>query len=185
MPAVNEKCDGVTLQWMDYRKVTALQMEDIKKVYEHVFEHDIGLVFDSTLDADFIDPCAYYTDEVRGAFIVAVDNKTQQVVGTVALRSISIENRENFPFVGETCELKRMFLLPPYRGFGLARQMMTMMIDKATSFTYNTIVLDTKARLAAANKIYEKFGFSDCASYNGNPRADRFFYKVIIDNKVA
>ena len=154
----------------DYENITPEQNDQIKKVYAHAFEHDIGLIFDPSLDRDFTHPLQCYGKDIRGAFFVAKSVKTGEIVGTAGLRPMEIKGFAD----GTCCEVKRMFILPDGRGNGLAKMKMALIFATAREFGYSRMVLDTKKKLEAANHIYEKYGFTDCDDYNGNPRADRW-----------
>ena len=157
-----------SLQWFDWGRATDKEKSDIGHVYAHVFEHDIGLVFNPALDSDFVTPLKYYSVAAKGAFVVARDDEDGgRIVGTGALRHLT-----DLP--GFQAEIKRMFFLPVCRGHRLGHVMARMLIDKAREIGFDAVVLDTKKRLAAANRIYELSGFVDCENYNANPRADRW-----------
>ena len=162
----------------NYGSVTPAETEQIRAVYEHAFRHDIGIDFDASLDSDFANPMAYYGPGARGAFFVVRHLPSGAIVGTSGLRNIQLpEKCQDFSETERresTCELKRMFILPLARGRGLASILLKLVVSKANTLGYHTIVLDTKRRLEAANALYSKAGFVDCSNYNDNPRADRF-----------
>jgi GNAT superfamily N-acetyltransferase len=162
----------------DYSSATDSDVQQIRAVYEHAFEHDIGIQFDATLDSDFTQPLSYYSESVRGAYFVVRHNLTSELVGTAGIRAVSLpDSCTDFSCSegnGRTCELKRMFILPVGRGRGLGGALLQLVLAKARSLGYAVVVLDTKRKLVAANACYEKAGFLDCSNYNGNPRADRF-----------
>ena len=166
--AVEEARRRFAVEWFDYAAATEEEKKQIGEVYRYVFEHDIQLTFDPSLDADFVDPLKYYGAANRGAFLVVRDLSTpeRKIVGTAGLRHLKE--------LGNEAELKRMFLLPLCRGAKLGFIMARMVMERARQLQYDAIVLDTKKRLAAANRVYEVLGWTDCENYNGNPRADRF-----------
>jgi GNAT superfamily N-acetyltransferase len=191
-------------RWFDYATATAAQTEQILHIYEYVFKHDIELTFDGSLDADFSDPLKYYAPEVRGAYGVVVHRKSvagedgieaaeeEEIVGTVGIRRIAIPDScysgagsDRLPAIraataedSNVCELKRMFLLPAARGKGLSKVMLDEVLRKARDFGYEAMVLDTRIRLQAANRLYETVGgFVEFTDYNGNPRPDRFMIR--------
>lgn len=68
-----------------------------------------------------------------------------------------------FPTEGldaNTCELVKMYLLPAARGTGLGSQLITLCIEKAKSFGFSNIYLETMNELKAALKVYERMGFT-------------------------
>jgi GNAT superfamily N-acetyltransferase len=177
-PAIMSDPSGrFLIEWFDYSTATKADMAQIGEVYKHVFEHDIRLVFNPALDADFLRPLDYYAPKVRGAFIVTRDaNDGNRIVGTAALRHLKE--------LGNQVEIKRMFFLPVCRGRKLAHIVCQLLLGRARDLGYDAVVLDTKKRLAAANRVYEVHGFRDCENYNGNPRADRFM-RLRLDSAAA
>jgi putative acetyltransferase len=68
-----------------------------------------------------------------------------------------------FPSPGlpqDTCELVKMYLLPPVRGIGLGRKIIEACITFANESGYKNIYIETMPELKQAMKTYEKFGFS-------------------------
>jgi putative acetyltransferase len=68
-----------------------------------------------------------------------------------------------FPSAGlpeGTCELVKMYLLPPARGIGLGKKMITSCLEEARKKGYRQVYLETMPELKDALKTYEKFGFS-------------------------
>ena len=68
-----------------------------------------------------------------------------------------------------------MFVHPDYRGGGRGRTLVESILQKSRQLGYRRCVLDTKAKLAAANKLYAVLGFVAWGNYNANPRADLFY----------
>lgn len=67
-----------------------------------------------------------------------------------------------FPSPGlppHTCELVKMYLLPPTRGIGLGRKMIESCIEFAREYGYRFVYIETMPELEQAMKTYEKFGF--------------------------
>jgi putative acetyltransferase len=97
--------------------------------------------------------------EPAGIFLVLLDDG--RVVGTGAIRRLD----------DQTCELKRMWFLPEYRGKGHATKMCGLLFDFARSAGYQRIRLDTVPELVAANKLYRRLGFQPIDRYNDGPGA--------------
>jgi len=67
-------------------------------------------------------------------------------------------------------ELKRLWVRPLARGFGLGRILTTAVLDRAAAAYRKTLYLDTApAAMAAAHRLYLEMGFVPCAQYNDNP----------------
>jgi GNAT superfamily N-acetyltransferase len=97
--------------------------------------------------------------EPSGIFLVLLDS--EQVVGTGAIRRLD----------GQTCELKRMWFLPAYRGKGYGAKMSEALFQFAHSAGYKRVRLDTTPVLAAANRLYQRLGFYPIERYNDGPGA--------------
>ncbi len=60
------------------------------------------------------------------------------------------------------CEVKRMYVRPSFRGYGLGEALVDALITKARELGYRHIVLDSFYTFKAAHHIYRKAGFLDC-----------------------
>jgi GNAT superfamily N-acetyltransferase len=112
------------------------------------------------LDHDVADWQAEY-DGAAGVMLIVVD-PAGEVVGTAAVRRLA----------AEITELKRMWLRPDHRGRGIAARLMDRVLDEARILGGRVLRLDSEARLAAAVRLYRRYGFQEIADYNGNPRAN-------------
>lgn len=89
-----------------------------------------------------------------GTFLVLLDGN--RVVGTGAIRRLD----------AQTCELKRMWFLPDYRGKGDGRKMAESLFEFARSAGYQRVRLDTTEVLERANRLYRRLGFYPIERYN-------------------
>jgi putative acetyltransferase len=99
--------------------------------------------------------------EPSGTFLALMDGP--RVVGTGAIRRLD----------AETCELKRMWFLPEYRGKGHGTRMCERLFEFARAAGYKRVRLDTASELKAANRLYQRLGFRPIERYNDGP-ADIF-----------
>ena len=97
------------------------------------------------------------------AFYCLITNN-DQVIGTVALKKID----------DDTAELKALYLDNRYRGQGLGKLLINIIIEEARTSGFKTIVLDSMKQYKEAERLYKKCGFTDCARYNDNTYADVF-----------
>ena len=76
-----------------------------------------------------------------------------------------------FPTEGlptSTCELVKLYLHSSARGKGLGRDLMFKCFEKAKSFGYKNIYLESMPELNKAVTLYEKVGFKHLNSSLGN-----------------
>lgn len=73
------------------------------------------------------------------------------------------------------CELRKMYMLPEYRGRGLGRQLLSFSIDKARAMGFEVMTLETASVLKEAIALYEKFGFEKHDSANLVSRCDQAY----------
>jgi GNAT superfamily N-acetyltransferase len=72
-------------------------------------------------------------------------------------------------------EVKSMYVVPAYRGTGLAREVLAKLERIAGGRGCRAIRLDTSAYLTSAVALYRSAGYLEVADYNGNPKADLWF----------
>jgi len=59
-----------------------------------------------------------------------------------------------------TCELVKMYLLPPARGMGIGATLMNRCMNKAKEMGFVSMYIETLPELKKAISVYEKFGFN-------------------------
>lgn len=75
------------------------------------------------------------------------------------------------------CEMKRLFVRPAFRRFGLGRRLAQALIDRALEAGYTTMLLDTLDDMEAARDLYETLGFEEVPPYYYNPIAGAHYLK--------
>lgn len=78
-----------------------------------------------------------------------------------------------------TAEVKHLYVRPAARGTGLGRALLGELERRAAVLGATTVVLDTNARLEAAQRLYRTSGYTEVPAYNENPNATHWFRKEL------
>ena len=136
------------------------QLNVIRKLFrEYETELAADLYFQD-FEAELADPLKKYGCP-DGTLLLAY--WIDQPAGCIALRSMKE--------VGY-CEMKRLFVRPEYRKFGIGKTLVNLLIEFAQSNGYAFMRLDTFKKLQAAIRLYQAEGFYFIESYYPNPYPD-------------
>jgi putative acetyltransferase len=102
----------------------------------------------------------------HGALLIARIN--EEMAGCVALRRID----------GQTGEMKRLYVRPAFRSWGLGRHLIGEIIQVARRAGYTTLRLDTLPSMEAAQGLYRSLGFSEIPAYNNTHLPGTRFYEL-------
>lgn len=154
---------------IEFKQITGQDMlGEVKQLFlEYAQSLDTDLAFQNFQEELKSLPGKYR--KPGGVLILAVvDGKG---AGCVALRKIG----------DDICEMKRLYVRDDYRGLGIGRQLITMVIEEATKLNYHFIRLDTLPTMEKAQIIYETMGFQDIEPYIYNPiKGTRFMELKLI-----
>ena len=93
--------------------------------------------------------------------------------GCVAFRKID----------GNSCEMKRLFLRPGFRGKGLGRVLVEAAVQEARQLGYKRMRLDTvPGKMDDAIALYRSFGFREIEPYYDTPLNQTIFMELELHN---
>ena len=103
----------------------------------------------ASLPGDYVPP--------TGQLLVALNQNT--VVGCVAVRKLTVRD----------CEMKRLYVVPAFRGQGIARRLAERIVAEAKELGYGRMCLDTLETMTSARALYASLGFQAISAYYHNP----------------
>lgn len=109
----------------------------------------------------------------QGRLFIARDSVTGDAAGCVALR----------PLADGTCEMKRLYVRPAFRGIGLGATLAALVIDAAREEGYARLVLDTLGHMQSAIGLYRKLGFSGIPAYYDNPIPGALYFELRLESR--
>lgn len=92
----------------------------------------------------------------------------EQIAGCVAVRK----------FETDICEMKRLYVKPEFQGFGLGKNLIAAIVEKARLLGYKRMRLDSLPVMAKAQKLYFAFGFEKISAYRYNPDPNTLFMEL-------
>lgn len=146
--------------------------DDLQTVRDLFLDYQTGLGIDlcfQGFEAELAElPGAYAPPE--GALLLAcVDGEP---AGCCALRPLYNTDHLN------ACEMKRLFVRPAFRGFGLGRLLVERVLSDGQLAGYTTMLLDTLSDMETARALYQEVGFVEVAPYYHNPIPGAHYLKV-------
>ncbi|HEX3069259.1 MAG TPA: GNAT family N-acetyltransferase [Thermoanaerobaculia bacterium] len=128
---------------------------DLQVVRELILEYASSLGVDLSfqdLDHELATLASFYE-------LIIVANEGHRAAGCVALRSLD----------ETTCEMKRLYIRPEFRGHNLGRTLAERIIGEARHRGYERMRLDTLPTMTTAIPLYKSLGFVEIAPYRFNP----------------
>ncbi|MDQ6627609.1 MAG: GNAT family N-acetyltransferase [Pseudomonadota bacterium] len=95
-----------------------------------------------------------------------------ELAGCVAMRRLGDVDYAN------ACEMKRLFVRPPFRRYGLGRMLAQALMDEARRAGYSAMLLDTLDEMEAARELYASLRFEEIPPYYFNPIAGAHYLKA-------
>lgn len=104
----------------------------------------------------------------KGELLIARD-ALERPAGCVGLRPLGSSGR---------CEMKRLYIIPEARSFGLGRMLAQAIIGEARQRNYSELLLDTLSTMEAAARLYETLGFERTVAYYGPTPPSTIFMRM-------
>lgn len=102
-----------------------------------------------------------------GRLLLAIDD--DQIAGCIAIRRIG----------PDTCEMKRLYVRPAFRGRSLGRELANAIIKDAKTIGYHRMRLDTLPRVMEhAVQMYRTLGFKEIEPYYPNPIGETLYMEL-------
>jgi GNAT superfamily N-acetyltransferase len=146
---------------------TAAQVDEVRALFRAFFDwHRSQHSADLALVERYFDAAAFEREiaslpgqyaQPTGSLLLA--HHEGRPAGCVALRALS----------EGACEMKRMFVLPEFRGLGVGRALAERVVADARIAGYTQMRLDSSRRQQAAIGLYEASGFHRVQPYYNVP----------------
>ena len=112
---------------------------------------DLGVPKVGTAYADEALDHMYQNYDVPKATYFVIEDKAR-IIGCAGVAQLE-------HYIGNVCELQKMYFLEEARGRGLGTKMMQICLDRAKQYGYEKCYLETMPYMEAAQKLYLKSGF--------------------------
>ena len=81
-----------------------------------------------------------------------------------------------------TCEMKRLYVDPDFRGKGVGRELALAAIKAAKAIGYRRLLIDTLPSMRMAVKLYRELGFTEAPAYYKTPIEGTMFLALDLEN---
>jgi putative acetyltransferase len=113
-----------------------------------------------------------YAPPLGALLLATVDG---EAAGCGALRALPDVDHAN------ACEMKRLYVRPAFRRFGLGRLLVRALMDHGIQAGYSNLLLDTLDDMEAARGLYASLGFEEVAPYYFNPIPGAHYLRVSLE----
>lgn len=116
----------------------------------------------ASFPGDYVPPTGHF-------LLASVDDTVAGCGGVRPLPEVDYAN---------ACEMKRLFVRPAFRRFGLGRLLAQALMDEARRAGYSVLLLDTLDDMESARELYSSLGFEEIPPYYYNPIPGAHYLKV-------
>lgn len=154
-----------------FKRATTTQEFEIGKSLFQAYAQAIGIDLSFQNFTDELENINEQYGGREGALLIAY-SKEDEPVGCCGIRKID----------EGICELKRMYIIPRFQGYGIGRQMMEQSISIGKELGYEKMRLDTLPTMQSAVGLYKKYGFYEIEPYRYNPIKEALFFEKNLSN---
>ena len=152
------------------RAVDAQQLAAVRNLFvEFVSSLDFDLNFQD-FDKELTSLPGKYAPPLGELLLASVD---EIPAGCIALR----------PLDNVTCEMKRLWVRPEFRGIGLGRMLAERIVAASEDLKYGKMKLDTVASMVSATSLYRSLGFVETEPYTFNPLDDAMYFELDLKSR--
>lgn len=143
---------------------SAADLEQARALFrEYVAEVDAPCCF-ATFDEELASLPGEYASPAGRLFLARSGGS---VAGCVAMRPL-----------GESCEMKRLYVRKPFRSSGLGRELARQVLAAAREQRYGSVVLDTLPSMVEAIALYRSLGFRERGPYAAQPTPGALYFEL-------
>ncbi len=148
---------------------TPSQVAEARRLFIEYSEHlGLDLCFQN-FEKELSELPGRYAPPEGRLFLAVID---ESIAGCIGLRKIGDDR---------TCEMKRLYVRPEFRGLGIGRAMASKLIEEARIAGYERMRLDTlPAQMSEAIKMYRLLGFREIEPYYHNPVKGAMFMELTL-----
>jgi GNAT superfamily N-acetyltransferase len=151
------------------RPATPAEMDAVRDIFrEYARSLDVDLCFQN-FEAEL---AALPGDYAAPAGILLLAWVDGALAGCGALRPLADVDYAN------ACEMKRLYVRPGFRRFGLGRLLAQALMDAGLQAGYSAMLLDTLDEMEAARELYASLGFEEVPPYYFNPLPGAHYLKA-------
>jgi putative acetyltransferase len=148
---------------------TPVQLDATRAIFrEYAAQLGVDLCFQN-FEAELAELPGEYAAP-RGALLLATIDG--EIAGCGALRALADVDHVN------ACEMKRLYVRPAFRRFGIGRVLARALMDRGIQAGYSNLLLDTLDDMEAARGLYASLGFEETAPYYFNPIPGAHYLKA-------
>ena len=166
-PAAPSTAPRITLLSPDTPALMAQAREVLR---EYANSLDVDLCFQN-FEAELASLPGEYAAPAGQLLLAQVDGELAGCGGLRALHGTDYAN---------ACEMKRLYVRPAFRRFGLGRLLAQTLLDEARRAGYSVMLLDTLDDMEAARGMYASLGFEEIPPYYFNPIPGAHYLKAAL-----